>query len=153
MLNQDIEIVAGRDGSQDLPHVHIPKGCFNVRLIGHQIREDMIVIAVVQIFRVGESARIVMNKPVPSSLKMEELVYAYQLLRARNRKRPQRQTVQHRENTDIDSDAQRDSHYSSYRKTWAAPQRANTKANILKQLLQPHNAPHFPRPDLCGCRA
>ena len=62
-------------------------------------------------------ARIVMNQPVPSSLKMQDLIYAYQLLRTRNREQPQRQTVQNRKYTNVDSDAQRDSHYGSYRKT------------------------------------
>ena len=68
-------------------------------------------IAIVQILRVGEPVRTVMNEPVPPSLKMEDLVYAYQLLRARNREQPQRQAVQDRENADVDSNAQRDRHY------------------------------------------
>src|SRR5215472_6101127 len=85
-----------------------------------------------------------MNESVSSSLKVENLVYAYQFFGARNRERSQRQTVQNRENTNVYSYAQRDGHYSSCCKTRASQQRANTEANILKQLLQPHNAPHFP---------
>ena len=84
MLDQNVEVVAGGDCPQDLPHVGIPKVCFNVRLIGHQPREEMIVIALVLIFRVGEPVRIVVNQPVPSSLKMKDLVDADQFLRARN---------------------------------------------------------------------
>lgn len=42
---------------------------------------------------------------------MEDLIYAHQLLRARNREQPRREPVQNRENARADSDAQRDSNH------------------------------------------
>jgi hypothetical protein len=65
MFDQNVEVVAGGRGSQDLPHVGIAKVCLNVRFIGHQPGEDMIMIAIVLIFRVGEPVSAVVNKPGP----------------------------------------------------------------------------------------
>ena len=56
MLDQNVEVVAGSYGPQDLPHLRIAKVSLDVRLIGNQPGEDMIVIAVVLIFGVGELA-------------------------------------------------------------------------------------------------
>ena len=41
------QIALLRRGPQDLPHVGIAKVCLNVRFIGHQPGEDMIVIEMV----------------------------------------------------------------------------------------------------------
>src|SRR6266567_3649343 len=105
----------------------------------------MIVFAVLEVLGIRKPPGIVMNGTVASSVEMENLVYTYNLLRARNREQAERQAVQNREDADIDSHSQGDGQYRGYRESWAAPQSTRAETKVLKQLLEPHNAPHFMR--------
>src|SRR2546429_7476909 len=88
MLVQNFEIVASGCGPQKPLQLAAGKGCFDKRLVGQETRKDLIVIAVVEVFRVGEHAGFPVS--VALELSMENLVHAHDLFCAGNREQTQR---------------------------------------------------------------
>src|SRR5206468_5578230 len=88
----------------------------------------------------------IMNRTITPSLKMEDLVHAYDLLGARNGEQAECNSVQDREDSDIDPDTEGDRQCRRYGEPRTAPQCARAETNVLKQLPQPGDAPHFARP-------
>ena len=93
----------------------------------------MIVVAIVQIFRVGKHAGPVVRVALESSVK--DLIYADHLFGARNRKQTQRGAVQHGKDSHIDSNAQSNRQHGGRCKSRVLPQHPQTVTQILEKVL------------------
>src|SRR5262249_6475032 len=137
---QDFKIVAGSNGAGELLRVATAERGFEKRLVGEQTGQDVILVAISQVFGMREKRRFAVDIAV--DLSMKKLIHGDYLLRGRNGEEAEGNAIENGEDADVEADAEGNDDDRGSTEPRVLREDPRGVAQVAEELLDGGEGPH-----------